>query len=182
VENNYAEKKELISSRIKNTVLMGILFAVAIVLSIAESSLQLPVIAPGVKFGLSNIVIMFSLFFLGKKKAFILALLKVMFVFITRGFVACLLSLCGGLFSIAVMSLLLIIFKDKISYLAVSIAGSLSHNLGQLTAVSLLYTDMILWVYLPVLLISGIVAGIITSTLLKVCLTAFKKLFTIKNI
>jgi heptaprenyl diphosphate synthase len=80
------------------------------------------------------------------------------------------------------MSLLIIIFKDKISYLAVSIAGSVFHNLGQLTAVSLLYTDMVLWIYLPVLLISGIIAGIITSTLLKVCQTAFKKLFSIKYI
>lgn len=180
--NNLAEKKALNSLRIKNIVLTGILFAVAIVLSIAESSLQLPVIAPGVKFGLSNIVVMFSLFFLDKKKALLLVLLKSMFVFITRGSVACILSLCGGLFSIAVMILLLVICKDKISYLAVSIAGAVSHNLGQLTAVSVLYTDMILWIYLPILLISGIIAGIVTSVLLKVCITAFKKLFTIKNI
>jgi heptaprenyl diphosphate synthase len=170
-----------ISSRTKNIVLTGILFAVAIVLSIIENLIQFPVIAPGVKLGLSNIVVMFTLFFLGKQKAFLLAFLKAMFVFITRGTVAGILSLCGGLLSITVMSIILIIFKDKVSYLMISIAGSVFHNLGQLAAVSILYTNIILWVYLPVFLLTGIVTGIATSALLKVCLTAFKKLFAIKK-
>lgn len=177
-----ANKKETNSFRIRNIVLTGILFAVAIVLSIAENSLQLPFIVPGVKFGLSNIVVMFSLFFLGKNKAFLLVLLKAMFVFITRGSVAGILSLFGGLLSVGIMILCLIVFKDKISYLMISIAGSVFHNLGQLIAISLIYTNILLWFYLPVLLISGILAGIVTSTLLNVSLTAFKKLFEIKKI
>lgn len=174
--------KKIISLKIKNIVLTGILFAAAVVLSLIENMIQLPVIAPGVKLGLSNIAVMFALFFLGKQKAFLLALLKAMFVFITRGAVACVLSLCGGLLSVSVMALMLIIFKDKVSYLTISMTGSVFHNFGQLAAVSLLYTSINLWVYLPVLLISGIAAGIVTSIILKVCLTALKKLFAIKNI
>lgn len=182
VSKNQAKTKELNSIRIRNIVLTGILFAVAIVLSVVENSLQLPFIVPGIKFGLSNIVVMFSLFFLGRKKAFLLALLKAMFVFITRGSVAGILSLCGGLLSISIMTLCLIIFKDKISYLMISITGSVFHNLGQLAAISFIYTNILLWIYLPVLLISGILAGIVTSTLLSVSLTAFNKLFEIKKI
>lgn len=179
---NHADSITQNSFKIREIVLTGILFAVAIVLSFVENSLQLPFIAPGVKFGLSNIVVMYSLFFLGKSRAFLLALLKALFVFATRGAVSGILSLCGGLLSIGIMSLLLIVFKDRISYLLLSVAGSVFHNLGQLTAVSIIYTNILIWLYLPILLITGIIAGILTSTLLKVSLTAFNKLFEIKKI
>ena len=165
-----------ISHRLHRVVLLGVLFAVALVLSVAEDALQLPLLAPGVKLGLSNIVVMFSLFYLGKKDAVILAVLKSLFVFITRGLVASLLSLSGGLLSIAVMALLLLIFKEKVSYLSLGIAGAVFHNLGQLIVISILYTNLLLWVYLPVLLLSGVLAGLATSLLLKVSLPAFKRL------
>jgi heptaprenyl diphosphate synthase len=164
------------SQKLVRLVLTGLLFAAAIVLSMVEDALQLPVPAPGVKFGLSNIVVMYALFFLGKKEAYLVAVLKSMFVFITRGLIASVLSLSGGILSITVMILLMVVFKDKISYLIISIAGSVFHNLGQLIAVSLIYTNLLLIVYLPILLVSGVIAGIATSTLLRVFIPALKKL------
>lgn len=156
-------------------VLTGLLFAVVLVLSILENQLPMPVPVPGVKLGLSNIVVMYSLFFVGKKQAFLLAVLKSLFVFMTRGAVAALLSLCGGVLSILMMTMLLLIFKDKISYLILSIAGAVFHNVGQFIAICLLYTSLNLWVYLPVLLISGVIAGVATSTLLKFSLPALQR-------
>jgi len=175
-----AEKKELTqrtinSLKIKQMVLTALLFAVVLVLSVLENELQIPVPVPGVKLGLSNIVVMYSLFFVEKKEALLLAVLKSLFVFLTRGAVASLLSLCGGLLSISVMILFLLIFKEKISYLMISILGAVFHNVGQMIAISILYTNVLLWAYLPVLLVSGIIAGAATSTLLKVTLPALKK-------
>ena len=131
---------------------------------------------PGVKFGLSNIAVMYALFFLGKKEAFTIAVLKAFFVFLTRGFVAALLSLCGGMLSIVVMAFLIYIFRDKISYLLLSISGAVFHNIGQFIAISFIYANIYLWVYLPVLLISGVFAGIATATLLRFILPAFSRL------
>lgn len=164
------------SIRIKRMVLTGLLFAVVLVLAVLENELQIPVPVPGVKLGLSNIVVMYSLFFVEKKEALLLAVLKALFVFLTRGAVASFLSLCGGLLSVLAMILFLLIFKEKISYLMVSILGAVFHNIGQIIAISILYTNIYLWAYFPVLLISGIVAGIATSTLLKVTLPALKRL------
>lgn len=163
------------SLQIRQMVLTGLLFAVVLVLSILENQLPMPVPVPGVKLGLSNIVVMYSLFFVGKKQAFLLAVLKSLFVFMTRGAVAALLSLCGGVLSILMMTMLLLIFKDKISYLILSIAGAVFHNVGQFIAICLLYTSLNLWVYLPVLLISGVIAGVATSTLLKFSLPALQR-------
>lgn len=164
-------------SKTKQLVLTSMLFAVALVLSVVENFFP-PISAgiPGIKLGLSNIAVMYALFFLHKRQAFTIAVLKAVFVAATRGFVAGLLSLGGGVLSIAVMSLLVFIFKDRISYLVLSIFGSVSHNVGQFIIISLLYTNMFLWIYLPVLLIAGVAAGIATSALLRFILPAFERL------
>ncbi len=164
-------------SKTQNMVLAAMIFAVALVLSIVENMLPpLPIAVPGVKFGLSNIAVMYALFFLGSKQAYLIAILKGGFVFITRGIIAGALSLSGGILSITVMLLLLLLFREKISYLSISIFGAVSHNIGQFLVIILLYTGMNILPYLPVLLISGVVAGIITSTLLRFILPAFKRL------
>lgn len=161
----------------KHIVLTGLLFAIAVILSIVEDSLPpVPIAVPGVKFGLSNIAVMFTLFYLGKNTAFSIALLKAFFVLITRGLMAGILSLFGGILSIIIMILLMLLFKDKISYLVISIFGAIFHNLGQFIVITLMYKDLYLWSYLPVLLISGLIAGIMTSTLLRFVMPILRKL------
>jgi heptaprenyl diphosphate synthase len=165
------------AGKTKQIVLTGLFFAIALVLSIIENTLPpVPIPVPGVKFGLSNIAVMFALFFLAKGQAYTIAILKALFVVITRGMIAGLLSLCGGLLSLTVMVLLLLLFKDRISYLVISITGAIAHNLGQFVAISFIYTGFYMFAYLPVLLISGVAAGIVTATLLGFILPAFKKL------
>jgi len=161
----------------KMLVLTGLLFALALVFSMIENAIPpLPITVPGVKFGLSNIVVMFALFFIGTKEAFAIAVLKSIFVILVRGAVAGFLSFFGGVFSVIVMASLILIFRTKISYLIVSIFGSIFHNIGQFIAISIVYTSLGLWAYIPILLISGVVAGIITATMLRILLPAFKKL------
>ncbi|WP_455716695.1 Gx transporter family protein [Anaerosporobacter sp.] len=160
----------------RRLVLTGLLFAIAMVLSIVESSLP-PILVgvPGVKMGLSNIAVMYALFFLNKRQAYTIAILKAGFVFLTRGAVASLLSLCGGILSLTIMIILMVIFKKRISYLILSIFGAVFHNIGQLVAISFIFTSIYIWAYLPVLLFSGILAGIATSILLKFILPALQR-------
>ncbi len=158
-------------------VLTALLFAVAIVLAIVETMLpSLPIPVPGVKFGLSNVAVMYALFFVGWKRAYGIAVLKGFFVFVTRGAIGSLLSLIGGILSVSVMILLLILFRKKITYVILSIFGAVFHNLGQFIGIMVLYTGMSIWAYLPVLIIAGIVAGIFTAMLLRFVLPAFARL------
>ncbi|WP_209010532.1 Gx transporter family protein [Clostridium aminobutyricum] len=164
-------------NKTQNMVLSALIFATAIVLAIVENMLPpLPITVPGVKFGLSNIAVMYALFFLGKKQAYTIGILKSGFVFITRGAIASLLSLFGGILAITVMILLMAVFRKKITYLVISIFGAVFHNIGQFIIISLIYTGMNLWAYFPVLLISGLAAGIVTATLLKFIMPAFNRL------
>ena len=161
-------------SKARNIAFLGIMLSVIVVLSwlefILSSVLLLP---PHVKLGLANIVTMYCVLFVGKKSAFTLSIMKSLFVLLTRGPVAGLLSFCGGILSIVVIILLLSVFKDKISYVAISVAGALAHNLGQLGAAVPIIGGFIFISYLPIMIIFGIVAGVITGILLKVTLPFF---------
>lgn len=153
---------------------MGLMLAVIMVLTFIEHMLPpLPLLPPNVKLGLSNIVTMYCIFFLGKNEAFTLAVLKSGFVLLTRGPVAGLLSVTGGLLSVTVIALLLFIFKSRLSYLTASISGAITHNVGQIVAVSFLMGTSMIFYYLPVLIVTGILMGVITGTMLKVLLPIF---------
>lgn len=157
--------------------LMGLLFALALVLTAVEYMIPpIPMMPPGVKLGLANIVTMYCLFFLGKKQTFAIVFLKSGFVFLLRGATAFLMSLSGGVISAAVMILLLAAAGGKLSYLVVSIAGAIFHNIGQLIVASfLLGTGMVVF-YLPLLILSGVVMGYITGTLLRIVAPAFHRI------
>lgn len=174
--------KGLNSAGIRRLTVTAMLFALAMVLSFIESLLP-PVLAsvPGSRFGLSNIAVMYALFFLGMKEAFSVAVLKSFFVILTRGPVAGFLSLSGGVLSILIMVVCLFFFKEKISYLLVSILGAVFHNVGQFIAISVVYPNTALWMYLPPLILFGIFAGILTSVSLKMMLPAIKKIQKIQQ-
>ena len=154
---------------------MGMLLCLAIVLSFVEGMIPpLPALPPGVKLGLSNIVVIYCLFFLNVKSACGIAVLKSFFVLLTRGVSAGFLSLCGGLLSVIVMAIA--IRPKKLSYLILSILGAVSHNIGQIVAASLLFKSATVFYYLPVLIISGVLMGTLTAALMKVLLPALKRI------
>ena len=65
----------------RSVAFLGLMFALAMALSLLESMIPaLPMLPPGVKLGLSNIVTMYCLFFLGARSAFTVAALKSCFV------------------------------------------------------------------------------------------------------
>ncbi len=168
-------KKEAPRTDTYQVALMGMLFALALVLTWVEYLIPpLPMMPPGVKPGLSNIVVMYCLFYLGRRQAFTIVALKSVFVFLIRGGTSFLMSLTGGLCSTLVMMLLLLVTSEKVSYLVISIAGAITHNLGQLTVASFLLGTGFVVAYLPMLLISGVLMGYLTGTLLRVLTPAFQ--------
>lgn len=154
---------------------MGMLLCLAIVLSFVEGMIPpLPALPPGVKLGLSNIVVIYCLFFLNGKSACGVAVLKSLFVLLIRGVSAGFLSLCGGLLSVIVM--LIAIRPKKLSYLILSILGAVSHNVGQIAAASILFKSATVFYYLPILIVSGVLMGSVTAALMKVLLPALKRI------
>ena len=149
----------------KKVAFMGLFFALAIVLSFLEN--LIPPMPNGIKPGLSNIAVMYVLFFVDIGSAYIMAILKAGFALVSRGIVAGLMSLAGGIISVSVMALFIKIGGKKISYLLLSVLGGISHNAGQITMACFIMKSSYLIYYFPVLFISGIIMGVITGISLK---------------
>ena len=154
----------------------ALLFAAACILSWLESLIPMPTFLVGIKLGLSNIIIMYCLFYMGKKDAFILCVLKSLFAFLTRGVTSGLLSFSGGVISILSMMLVLFIFKDKISMLMVSVIGGIMHNTAQLAVACIITQTLYTLYYYPVLLLFGTIAGILTGIILNTVMPALKRI------
>ena len=136
---------------------MAMCVALAMILSYVESMIPSPGI-PGVKLGLANIVVVFALYKLGWKEAVGISLLRVFLVSLLFGHAASLMySASGAVLSLAGMILLK--KSDKLSCVAVSVLGGVLHNAGQILMAVVLMGHNVVY-YLPVLILSGTVAGI----------------------
>ncbi len=148
----------------KNIARIGMLVAVAFVLSYIESVLPLNLGIPGIKAGLSNIVVVFSIFNFPPLTAFSIAIVRIVLSGLAFGGMSGMFySLAGGILSFIIM---LILKKTrKFSVYGVSVAGGVSHNIGQiLVAMAVLQSSMVIY-SLPFLLVAGVAAGIIVGML-----------------
>ena len=142
----------------KRVAWIGMLVALAMILSYIESLIPVFVAVPGMKLGLTNLVVLVALVALDVRYAFFINLVRIVLVAFTFGNAFSMMySLAGGMLSLLVM--LLCYRSNKFSLLGVSVAGGVAHNAGQiLVAAFVLETGLVLY-YLPILCISGVVAG-----------------------
>ena len=163
------------SGDIKNLTFMSLMLAVTVVLTTFESMLPpLPFAPPGIRLGLANVVTMYVLFFVGKKHAFMMIVLKSVFVMMTRGLLAGVLSASGGILSVLVIILLHFATK-KTSYIMLSSAGAIAFNFGQIAAASLILSTNILALYWPLVIIFGVILGSITGKILEIVIPYLSK-------
>ncbi len=147
----------------REVALTGLLFALCIVLSWLEA-LVTPLLGlmPAMKLGLSNVVVMYALLFMPFGRAATLVVLKALFALLTRGLTAGFLSLCGGLLSLLVLTLLLALPWPVTGYIF-SVSGALAHNLGQLCGAAVLLSAPMALGYAPVLMLAGLGVGALTA-------------------
>lgn len=138
---------------------MAVLIATAMILSFVESRIPAFVAIPGVKVGLANIAVIFTLYKLGARDAVIISVVRVFLVSLLFGsFVSLLYSISGAVLSLAVMILLKRF--TPLGATAVSVVGGVCHNIAQIAVASLIMETNVILYYLPFLLLSGVVAGI----------------------
>lgn len=142
-----------------------------------EFLLPLPIGIPGVKIGLSNIVTVCSLYLMGPLASFIILLLRVLLSGLLFG------NLFGIMYGLsgALISFLFMYLGKKLnifSIFGVSILGGTMHNIAQLAVACMLISQLKLIYYIPVLLISGALAGLIVGFLSRIIINRVKVLFT----
>ena len=130
------------------------------ILSYVESQLPALLAIPGMKLGLTNIVVLFALYAMDSKAAAFINLVRILLVALLFGTALSLaFSLAGGILSFLVMFLLK--KTDRLGITGVSAAGGVSHNIGQILVAMVAMNTKAIALYLPVLWITGIFSGVL---------------------
>ena len=128
----------------KKVSILGVMTALGIVLGWLESCVPITLGIPGVKLGIA------------------VSILRVLISCILFGNLAIgIYSLAGSILSLAVMAVLK--KKNVFSVAGVSAAGGVAHNFGQILAAWVLMGTAAIFYYLPVLIVSGVIAGVLVG-------------------
>ncbi len=144
----------------KRLALLSMCACLAMILSFVESRIPPLTAIPGIKMGLANIAVLFTLYKMGTREAAVVSAVRIILIALLFGsFVSFLYSLAGAVLSFAVM-----LFLRRIglfSEVGVSGAGGVCHNIGQITMACILLETNVIAYYLPFLLLSGTVTGVL---------------------
>lgn len=137
----------------------GVFTALALIFSYVESLIPFHIGIPGAKLGLANLVIVIVLYKMNVKSAYLLSVTRVVLSgFIFGSMFGILYSLAGGLLSLTVMAVMR--RTQGFSVIGVSIAGGVFHNIGQLIVAMIVVESYSALYYLPALLITGLITGL----------------------
>ncbi len=163
------------SSRTKRITVDALLTAVALIIFVVEAMIPPVVPIPGVKLGLANIITVFAMFLLGPKDTFAILLCRIVLGNLLGGQVmSFLFSLVGGIFCYLIMFLLRKILSLKQIWVA-SVIGAVFHNIGQILVAMIVLKTTGIIVYLPFLLLAGILAGLFTGLVAQALVARFRK-------
>lgn len=141
---------------------LAFVVAFAMILSFVESRIPAFVAIPGIKVGLANIAVIFTLYKLGVKEAITVSIVRVLLISMLFGSAVSLIYSISG----AVLSLLTMIVLKKLTPLnevTISVTGGVMHNVGQIAAASFMLSTNVVVYYLPFLLVSGTIAGVVVG-------------------
>ena|SRR5690606_4821512 len=167
----------------KNTreiTILSMLLAIAIVLNVIEMQINI-IPVPGAKIGFANIVTVIVLYMYGFRKASLVTLLRVLIVaLLYRSFtITFWMGLGGAVSSILVMGILKHWFK--IHTITVSVLGAITHTVGQVVVAMVLSQTELLILYLPLMLLISVPAGILTGIIADRFLKSFSHVAKVKS-
>lgn len=137
--------------------------AVALIVFYIEAQLPALTPVPGIKLGLSNIITLFALYALGRRYAFAVLVARVILGGLLTGqSMAIIYSISGGIPALLLSMLVYRRFKMKQIWV-VSVFAAVIHNCGQIGAAMIITGTAEIILYLPLLIISGIITGAFTG-------------------
>ncbi len=158
----------------KKVAFLSMCIALSMILSYFESMIPPLVAVPGVKIGLANLVMVFMLYKVGATETAVVSIIRVILSSLLFGTPLMMIYSLAG----ATLSLICMILLKKTNLFApitVSVVGGIMHNVGQiLTACIIMSTSEIAY-YLPVLLISGTIAGVVIGFVAGIVLKRLEK-------
>ena len=154
---------------------LALLSAVALIIFVIELRIPNPFPIPGVKLGLANIVTVYAVFrYRPSETAMIVTVRLLLGAMFSGNPSALLYSAAGAITCLCGMLLLRRILPEKQIWLC-SVIGAMLHNIGQITAAVIIMQSFSVVAYLPILLITGSLAGAFTGVCAQLLLNRIKR-------
>ncbi len=161
----------------KKMALLGLLSAIALTIFMVEAQIPPLVPVPGVKLGLSNIVTVFTVFFLGSREGAAVLFVRIFLGAVFAGnFSTILYSAAGGGLAILITILSKKILKPNQLWVAGAL-GAIAHSVGQMAMAVFVSRTPGLLVYLPFMIVCSILTGCFTGLCAQFLLDRGKKLW-----
>ena len=142
---------------------LALLSAVALIIFVIELRIPNPFPLPGVKLGLANIVTVYAVFrYRPSETAMIVTVRLLLGAMFSGNPSALLYSAAGAVCCLLGMLALRKILPEKQIWLCSAI-GAMLHNIGQITAAVMIMRSFGVAAYLPLLLVTGSLAGSFTG-------------------
>ena len=170
----------MIRSRTEKLAACAVFVALAMILSYVESLVPYFFAVPGMKLGLTNLVVVYTLYLFGNKEAFIINIVRIILVGFMFGHAFSIVySMAGGILSFVVMYFLK--KTNEFSVMGVSMVGGVFHNVGQILVAALVLKSFSISWYLPPLMISGLITGFLIGIISNETMKRTVKLFREKK-
>lgn len=138
---------------------IALMVTLALIFSYVEAIIPYNPGIPGIKLGIANIVAIIALYKFSWREAVTVNAIRIIIAgLLFNGVFGAIYSMAGSLVSLLGM---VILKKTKLfSVAGVSMAGGVLHNVGQLLVAAFIIEDVRIFFYFPVLLFSGLIAGL----------------------
>ena len=159
----------------KKVAFLSMCIALSMILSYFESLIPPLVAVPGVKVGLPNIVMVFMLYKIGAKETAVVSIIRVILVGLLFGSpLSMIYSLVGA--ALSLIGMIILKKTNLFAPITVSVVGGILHNVGQIATACFVMDTAEIAYYLPVLLITGTIAGIIIGFVAGIVLKRLEKM------
>lgn len=154
----------------RQKIILAMLIAMGLIVFVFESFLPRPL--PWIKPGLSNIASLLTLFWYGFPAAVLVTVFRIVLGALILGTLfnpVFLLSFGGGLAAILAMGALFWAGRKYFSLIGISVVGAFFHMLMQLVLATLIFIQRVeLLQFLPVMLLSAVISGMIVGLISKI--------------
>ena len=171
-----AERKRQGKSPGRSVAVLGVMATLAILFGYVEVLIPFNFGIPGIKLGLSNLVVLYALYRLSYREALVISLVRVVLIgFLFGNMFSLAYAATGAILSLSVMAGLK--KTGVFGILGISSAGGTAHNIGQILVAYLVTPSLPLLWYLPILMIAGLITGLIIGGLTAVLLGRTEAVF-----
>ncbi len=143
----------------KKWIFLSLLTSAALVLTLIESAMPLPVLIPGARLGLSNIVILSTVVVFGFKEGLAIGVLKSFLMILLTGAVMSFFYSFFGAVASTIAIYVAYKYSKSLSLIGISIIGAFFHNLAQVLVASFILNNLRIMIYLPLLLLLSVATG-----------------------